>query len=822
MRTDDQIAIVLLQGKELTSDGNNKKTEWTEIEQSEYPFYFSVDLKWEHGKRFRVIPHMKAKNGEKLTFALKQCKDATKKINTVSDKNRDYYEKIEKGEAIYYRPPYKKTNGQERSNWYVSIGSETIIVTFDDGTIENMTVVSETIHPEHEDYCKKLIEDLVAIDQKLCIDEKKKSSIDVYKNKTNIDTIDKFCELFDCIEASPAFDLKSDYRKVPKDKVKRYSPKNIIQIATNQPKVDSIVLEESIDIYEHRLIKYYANKLEKYIDIQKRNLKTNQSSMKEKLETLNKQFKTVEAEAEAEKLRDNIGDLEKEIKRLNNSAKKISKRNETEFFKKVSDTKVGLHMTNLFRYSPNYRKMYRFISNKSIQERLESVDLIDLGGQEISVDKIESIYEHWVLIKILSEFMLKYEFELSGYKYKDTETLVAGANGREGLRKCIKEIIKDKTDNLSGSEFVLVSNDLGLEVVVNYEKKIGIEVERLKAEKKLSTWQEEHWHDKVNLWPDFVISIGKIGGKSPKEYFVFDAKYRYGMSHYNGVEDLSEVAFQKYTLCMADSQIFNGNSLTGSFIIHNAHVCEQPIVKLEEIGSEKYVFEYNPKLYLGTSPGIFIPYWEKQGMKSMNVSVDKFKEWSGKIQSENKLGILKVSLEPDGDNFSYLIQMIMEKYFNKEGDRCWLCGDPSVNKIPDGTKVGNPTEVYTCNTCGAFWKQTVSPCSKKKIIKHRINYYPHLEGQLFYVLCPYCRGKNNKCRGQNKPVRKSTGNAILGNNRDSNQSNGNRSKITEQRLKDWRSPPMPVAQQQPVSPQQSIPQQQPVPQNIDETTEQPF
>ena len=330
MKTDEQIAIVLLQGKELTSDGNKKKTEWTEIEQSEYPFYFSADLKWEHGKRFRVIPHMKARNDEKLTFALKQFKDATKKINSVSDKNRDYYEKIEKGEAIYYRPPYKKTNGQERSNWYVSIGSETIIVTFDDGTIENMTVVSETIHPEHEDYCKKLIEDLVAIDQKLCIDEKKKSSIDVYKNKTNTiedtsikDTIDRFCELFDCIEASPASDLKSDYRKVPKDKVKRYSPKNIIQIATNQPKVDSIVLEESIDIYEHRLIKYYANKLEKYIDIQKRNLKTNQSSIEKKLKTLNEpnhdgdnvvnddlQHKTVEAEKQ--KLCDNNEDLEKE------------------------------------------------------------------------------------------------------------------------------------------------------------------------------------------------------------------------------------------------------------------------------------------------------------------------------------------------------------------------------------------------------------------------------------------------------------------------------------------------------------------------------
>ena len=754
MRTDDQIAIVLLQGKELTSDGNNKKTEWTEIEQSEYPFYFSADLKWEHGKRFRVIPHMKAKNGEKLTFALKQCKDATKKINTVSDKNRDYYEKIEKGEAIYYRPPYKKTNGQERSNWYVSIGSETIIVTFDDGTIENMTVVSETIHPEHEDYCKKLIEDLVAIDQKLCIDEKKKSSIDVYKNKTNTiedtsikDTIDRFCELFDCIEASHAFDLKSDYRKVPKDKVKRYSPKNIIQIATNQPKVDSIVLEESIDIYEHRLIKYYANKLEKYIDIQKRNLETNQSSIEEKLKTLlKKQFKTVEAEAEAEaeKLSDNIKDLEKEIKRLNNSAKKISKRNETEFFKKVSDTKVGLHMTNLFRYSPNYRKLYRFISDKSIQERLESVDLIDLGGQEISVDKIESIYEHWVLIKILSEFMLKYEFELSGYKYKDTETLVAGSNGREGLRKCIKEIIKDKTDNLSGSEFVLVSNDLGLEVVVNYEKKIGIEVERLKAEKKLSTWQEEHWHDKVNLWPDFVISIGKIGGKSPKEYFVFDAKYRYGMSHYNGVEDLSEVAFQKYTLCMADNQIFNGNSLTGSFIIHNAHVCEQPIVKPEEIGSEKYVFEYNSKLYLGTSPGIFIPYWEKQGMKSMNVSVDKFEEWSGKIQSENKLGILKVSPEPDGDNFPYLIQMIMEKYFYYEStDRCWLCGNKLTNEQtePGETHGKNPTRTYRCDACGAFWKQSNCGCENcdNKLIKHRVNYYPHEKNNLFYVLCPCWR-----------------------------------------------------------------------------------
>lgn len=739
MKTDEQIAIVLLQGKKLTSDGNKKKTEWTEIEQSEYPFYFSADLKWEHGKRFRVIPHMKARNDEKLTFALKQFKDATKKINSVSDKNRDYYEKIEKGEAIYYRPPYKKTNGQERSNWYVSIGSETIIVTFDDGTIENMTVVSETIHPEHEDYCKKLIEDLVAIDQKLCIDEKKKSSIDVYKNTWIKDTIDSFCKLFDCIEASPASDLKSDYRKVPKDKVKRYSPKNIIQIATNQPKVDSIVLEESIDIYEHRLIKYYANKLEKYIDIQKRNLKTKQSSIEKKLETLTEpnddwdnvvnddlQFK----EKEVKELRKNITELEEKIDCLNNSTKKISKRNETEFFKKVSDTKVGLHMTNLFRYSPNYRKMYRFISDKSIQERLESVDLIDLGGQEISVDKIESIYEHWGLIKILSEFMLKYEFELSGYKYKDTETLVAGSNGREGLRKCIKEIIKDKTNNLSGSEFVFVNEDLNLKIVVNYEEEIEV------------------YNHKLPLRPDYVISIEKIGEDSSKRYFILDAKYRYKIDNYDGFNDLSEVAFHKYTLDLKNSSYFKDKPLWGSFILHNAELCNKPEIKEKSVGEKTYIFKYDPKLYLGTSPNIFFQDWKERGKISEEDWVERFEEWCENVQSENKLGILKVSPAPDGDNFPYLIQMIMEKYFYYEStDRCWLCGNKLTNEQtePGETHGKNPTRTYRCDACGAFWKQSNCGCKNcdNKLIKHRVNYYPHEKNNLFYVLCPCWRKDEN-------------------------------------------------------------------------------
>lgn len=123
------------------------------------------------------------------------------------------------------------------------------------------------------DTYKKMIDEIIAINRNLLLSEKNgKQSISILEEqKLFIDVIDeKLKELefyLKKIENNPKIALISKAEKIPFNKIKKFTPKTMVEYAVNPKKLkfSSLIYTESFDIYEHRMIKYALLKLNDYI-----------------------------------------------------------------------------------------------------------------------------------------------------------------------------------------------------------------------------------------------------------------------------------------------------------------------------------------------------------------------------------------------------------------------------------------------------------------------------------------------------------------------------------------------------------------------------
>ncbi|MEA4805807.1 nuclease domain-containing protein [Acetobacterium wieringae] len=449
-------------------------------------------------------------------------------------------------------------------------------------------------------------------------------------------------------------------------------------------------------------------------------------------------------------------------KRWNDLEKKLDRIDETDLIKSVSKERTPIRSSNLFSFNPLYRRIYKIMKTNS--GAMEGIDYYSTD-EEFGVAKLPELYEKWCCIKLVMLFVDTYGFRIKG---KNGEY---GNDGVLGFKNLIKDIL-DERESLNGTKFELESDQISVQlnrpmhVSIWYDREFPIDKEELKENNVFAKY--EH----ASLRPDIFMKID-YGNES--RLFVFDAKYR-GNQNYDGIKDLCEIAFQKYTKELA--RLKNPVSefginlpseiISGSFILHSSTqtVADTKVVEGIELRDDSkkdlgntpskkspdVELNYDAKKYLGDYPDKWSEKWiEKANDEKWNVNREKLKEWttwkSGFDNNENKLGI--ITCNPKSNQLAYVIQMIMEQQFRLYQSKCWICGG-EVEVSPKYTEKGQLKYHIKCKKCGKFMVEThcgKSECpshdKKSKIGKHTENYYASAksdnEDAYWNVSCPVCR-----------------------------------------------------------------------------------
>lgn len=459
-------------------------------------------------------------------------------------------------------------------------------------------------------------------------------------------------------------------------------------------------------------------------------------------------------------LQDNKEKVKKLDKKIQDVAKwellkeKLNKIEKDTFLNKVSNMPVTHVSSNLFSFHPLYHTIYDVMQTH--QQVLEYIDYYNEDTNDaLPVGKLADIYEHWCCIKILLTFIQLYGFSFVSISNKDCKDDV------EVLKDYITDILNGK-DTLSGTKFELqhIEDKWNMNLVMWYEREFRLNKPALKRD---SVYVGNQTRMRK---PDFVIRIrynDSYSNYNQKEHwFVMDAKEKTA-ENYDGVKDLCEVAFQKYMLELGYGRLNSDENrisynlkekdqISGSFILHSninakANVKEEECINYAaRIKYPKVKVVYDPKKYLGD----YIDEWCREWKKaSLNVNWEKFEEWSlwnGRSNNDNRLGI--VVMNPKENNLTYIIQMIMEKYFNLYGSRCWICGGETKSELKH-TEAGFEKYYYWCQNDDACGELTVKThcynghSRNMKLGKHKRNYYAQsLQGgekSCWNVSCPICR-----------------------------------------------------------------------------------
>lgn len=443
-----------------------------------------------------------------------------------------------------------------------------------------------------------------------------------------------------------------------------------------------------------------------------------------------------------------ILDLKKKKDNWSNLEKMLAQIDKSSLMKATKPVRTPIRPSNLFSFHPAYQKMYAVMLADN--RKMASVDYYAKDrDDEFSVAKLSDLYEIWCCLKLAQIFIQNYEFQLLNIQNLEEGT------GTDNLAEYIREILS--SGKINGSRFDLQGKVKGktMDVTLCYDRKI-YDSQGIK-----------------HLNPDFTLEM-RTGDQIKR--FVLDAKYKgkhtgtlsgkksvwrkvsyedglpdfcdaCEVQCYDGIQELCEAAFDKYTRRFV--QEIGVQAFDGSFIIHSCTDTVGPKKITPENDSEVAV-TYNPKNYLGAySDALAQQLWKKKCEENQwNVDVNRLLEWTGWFNGENnhenRLGVLTAN--PKENYLPNLLQMIMERHFEAYQERCWLCGSKNL-QIEEGlTESGFPKYHITCKNpeCKSFMVETHCADSKchGKLGKHLDNYLAQKKGAEdahWNVVCPKCR-----------------------------------------------------------------------------------
>ncbi|MDE6833950.1 MAG: hypothetical protein K2J39_06890, partial [Ruminococcus sp.] len=222
-----------------------------------------------------------------------------------------------------------------------------------------------------------------------------------------------------------------------------------------------------------------------------------------------------------------------------------------------------------------------------------------------------------------------------------------------------------------------------------------LECDKPKIEMTIDYDKSVRPNEKYSYRPDFVFTIKFYNELNEIKIlkFCMDAKYKnYDAMRYPLDYDIENVAHKRY---ISDMKTKYHIDMSGSYILHCNDV--QRKITFTNQGDTSY------------------------GAICMTPS------------NENK-----------NKSFCFLIQMIMEHYFQSYKEKCWVCGCENVRTEEDETSGHNKKYRIYCNKCGHFLIET--HCHNPHRIQHKYklgkhicnNYYQPENNSPWNVICVEC------------------------------------------------------------------------------------
>ena len=159
------------------------------------------------------------------------------------------------------------------STYVTAVGSQELIFELNSGSTKKAMLYTDTSPGIDSDDYNQLLDDLINIHVNALIkDDAEQFTGGEYK--TSLDKIESQIErlsvILSKISKNPERELKKEYVRIPINKVRNYSARTLIDVSIgNSNKACSLVNKETYDIYEHRIIRQY---LERVIQIAKRHI----------------------------------------------------------------------------------------------------------------------------------------------------------------------------------------------------------------------------------------------------------------------------------------------------------------------------------------------------------------------------------------------------------------------------------------------------------------------------------------------------------------------------------------------------------------------
>lgn len=584
---------------------------------------------------------------------------------------------------------------------------------------------------------KKMLKDIMNIKRELIISSEggKQSILVEWQNTLDqlMEKIDEIEQAIKKISPNPKGKFIETYREIPKQKVKKFNAKTIMEYYTNPGKntISSITKKNCTDIYEHRIIKNSLINLANYIEdlttqlkseideekreLEKiigpiRNVTCEDAKIMEAIHNLNVEienskhvrfdFSTVESEKETnieiieeiESLIDKVKALNKKYEQskqnIENQSKLKNRINallEVDFLKNAAERKENWKVTQIFNSDKNYRKIYK--SLRGIDKKYELSD--DYNQKGLLIRKTDELYEVWLLIQ-MCKILLNSGWKLSGnFPLKDYIN--------EWFKRNKDIWIRDKKQS------TLEGIEIPFEFHVD-SSNVHEYVQFTKIEMKVI-----YNADIGGKTPDYLFEITLYPNnneKPVKKSFYLDAKYR-NYDEQDGLwhDDINDVAIKKYI----NHFVEKGIQTDGAYIVHSSE--------------EK---EYT---YFGGHARNYIASIKKK-MEDDRIIEDTNRN------PDHRFG--SFSCTPDHiQHLKTFFKMLLEYKFIEYGTPfvCFECGNASPKVVDKGSKYH-----ITCSACGEFWVQNHCGKNGHLLVKHALENY-HTEIYPDYkwlVKCPKC------------------------------------------------------------------------------------
>ena len=384
--------------------------------------------------------------------------------------------------------------------------------------------------------------------------------------------------------------------------------------------------------------------------------------------------------------------------------KKIEKFLSFALFKDISgNEKQTWRMTQIFTNDSNYNYIYRMLH---LLDKICDFSFSS-DGEKILHEKVDKIYEYWILSKILEKLILKQKWET-----ENNDDIIKVFNNFFD-RKNSWNLQKVRLKKYGDEERRTFTMD------IFYDTELGESLSDLIN----PTITNKRYSDKLR--PDYLFRVKDETGTDI--IFILDAKYR----DYSNMgerywidEDLKKVCVEKYIeRPLRDLKIDN---IATAFIVHT-----------DITPGNK---ENNTNQFLGK----YVTY---NAFSNSKVSIPIV---SGKDGSKCQVGsfylvpYVQNIYNQSGNNLDTFFKMVFEYFLDAWEERCWQCGSKNIKVTTLFTGGGYPKYHMRCCECDSFWVKNHCYNSRchSPIIKHMINYHIEQEyGSTWKLLCPSCGSK---------------------------------------------------------------------------------